>query len=71
MDLASTSDKAGSQKDLSPEGFAKNRPATALLLSHRSSVDMLLRRALSAGHSWRNSNIHSFLTGCYLRNHRR
>jgi hypothetical protein len=64
MDLHATSDKAPVQKDLSPEGFAKNGPATALLLSHRSILDMLLRRALSAGHFWRNSNIQSFLTGC-------
>jgi hypothetical protein len=58
------SDKATGQKGLSPEGFANNGPATSLLLSHRSMADMLLRRASSAGHSWRNSNIHSFSTGC-------
>ena len=58
------SDKATGQKGLSPKGFANNGPATSLLLSHRSMADMLLRRASSAGHSWRNSNIHSFLTDC-------
>ena len=64
MDLDAMSDKGTSQKGLSPEGFARNVPATSLLLSHRSMVDMLLRRASSAGQSWRNSNIHSFLAGC-------
>jgi hypothetical protein len=64
MDLDARGDKATNQKGLSPEGFARNGPATSLLLSHRSMKDMLLRRALSAGHSWRNSNIQSFLTGC-------
>ena len=59
-----TSDKATGQKGLSPMGFANNGPATSLLLSHRSMKDMLLRRASSAGHSWRNSNIHNFSTGC-------
>ena len=49
---------------LSPEGFVNIGPATSLLLSHRSMADMLLRRASSAGHSWRNSTIHSFLSGC-------
>jgi hypothetical protein len=63
-DLAARSDKATGQKNLSPKGFAKNGPATSLLLSRRSMKDMLLRRASSAGRSWRNSNIHSFLTGC-------
>src|ERR1700758_5541394 len=47
MDLAARSDKATGQKDLSPKGFAKNGPATSLLLSHRSMKDMLLRRASS------------------------
>ncbi|HUA65944.1 MAG TPA: hypothetical protein VME24_08860 [Alphaproteobacteria bacterium] len=64
MDLDATSDKATGQKGLSPKGFANNGPATSLLLSHRSMADMLLHRASSAGHSWRNSNIHSFSTGC-------
>src|SRR5580698_880904 len=65
MDLDATSDKATGRKGLSPEGFVRNGPATSLLLSHRSMADMLLRRASSAGHSWQNSNIHSFSTGCY------
>jgi len=64
MDLDARSDKATEQKDLSPEGFAENGPATPLLLCHRSMKDMLLRRASSAGHSWQNSNIQSFLMGC-------
>jgi hypothetical protein len=64
MDLSATSDKAAGQKDLSPKGFARNGPATLLLLGHRSIKDMLPRRASSAGHFWRNSNIQSFLTGC-------
>jgi hypothetical protein len=64
MDLDASGDKASIQKDLSPKGFAKNGPATSLLLSPRSTRDMLLRRASSAGRFWRNSNIHSFLTGC-------
>ena len=67
MDLDATSDKATGQKGLSPQGFANVCPATSLLLSHRSMADMLLRRASSAGHSWRNSNVHSFSTGCSLR----
>jgi hypothetical protein len=63
-DLAATRDKAAGQKAFSPKGFAENGPATSLLLGHRSIKDMLPRRASSAGHSWRNSNIHNFLTGC-------
>src|SRR5580658_2203814 len=75
-DLAARSDKAAGQKNLSPKGFAKNGPATSLLLSRRSIKDMLLRRvrteksgpasraASSAGRFWPNSNIHSFLKGC-------
>src|ERR1700728_1865812 len=64
MDLQARRDKAAGQKDLSPKGFAKKGPATSLLLSRRSTRDMLLRRASSSGRFWRNSNIHSFLTGC-------
>jgi hypothetical protein len=64
MVLDASGDKASIQKDLSPKGFAKNGPATSLLLIPRSTRDMLLRRASSAGRFWRNSNIHSFLTGC-------
>ena len=44
MDLPTRSDKATVQKTLSPKGFVKNGPATSLLLSHRSILDMLLRR---------------------------
>jgi len=64
MDLGASGDKVSVKKDLSPKGFAKNSPATSLLLSCRSTRDMLLRRASSAAHFWRNSNIQSFLTGC-------
>jgi hypothetical protein len=67
MDLDATSDKTTGRKGLSPKGFARNGPTTSLLLSYRSMVDMLLRRASLAGHSWRNSNIHSFSTGCQRR----
>ncbi len=52
---------------IAAERYAGREKATAdrsLLLSHRSMADMLLRRASSAGYSWRNSNIHSFSTGC-------
>jgi len=75
-DLDARSDKATGQKDLSPKGFAKNGPATSLFLSRRPIKDMLLpqvrtdkscphlRAASSAGRFWRNSNIHSLLTGC-------
>jgi hypothetical protein len=64
IDLNATSDKATGQKGLSPKGFANNSSATSLLLSHRSMADMFLRRASSSAHSWRNSNIHIFSTGC-------
>ena len=63
-DLGARSEKATGQKDHRPKGFVENAPVTALLLSPRSMADMLLRRALSAAHFWRNSNIQSFLTGC-------
>jgi hypothetical protein len=36
LDLRPRSDKAQSQKDLSPEGFIKNRAEASLLLSRRS-----------------------------------
>jgi hypothetical protein len=63
-DLETRSDNEPGQKSLSPEGFAENGPATSLFLSRRSVKDFLLRHASSAGRFGRNSNIHSFLTGC-------
>ena len=42
------------QRSPGPEGCDENVPAPALLLGHRSMKDMLLRRALAAGHFDRN-----------------
>jgi hypothetical protein len=63
-DLGARSDNEPGQKSLSPEGFAENGPATSLFLGQRSTRDIFLRHASSAGRFGRNSNIHSFLTGC-------
>ena len=42
------------QRSPGPEGCDENGPALAFLLGHRSMKDMLLRRALAAGHFDRN-----------------
>jgi hypothetical protein len=63
-DLQASSDLEAGQNSLSLKGFAENGPATSLFLSRRSMKDILLRHASSAGRFGRNSNIHSFLTGC-------
>jgi hypothetical protein len=63
-DMKARSDKEPGQKSLSPKGFAESGPATSLFLSQRPTRDIFLRHASSAGRFGRNSNIHSFLTGC-------
>jgi len=63
-DLQARSDNEPGQKSLSPEGFARNGPATSLFLGRRSVKDILPHHALSAGRFGQNSNIQSFLTGC-------
>ncbi len=51
-------------KGLQPVGFRQKEPGDSVAPQSQILKDMLLRRALSAGSFWRNSNIHSFLTGC-------
>jgi hypothetical protein len=63
-DMKARSDNEPGQKSLSPEGFAENGPATSLFLSQRPTRGISLRHASSADRFGRNSNIHSFLTGC-------
>jgi hypothetical protein len=46
--LQLTNNVEKSQKGRSPWGWGRNSPAPALLLTHRSHRDMLVRRALVA-----------------------
>ena len=51
-------------KEPQPGGFLQKRPGDFVVPQSQIPADMLLRHASSAGRFWRNSNIHSFLTGC-------
>jgi hypothetical protein len=43
-----------------PGGFLQKWPGDFVVPQSQIPVDILLRHASSAGHFWRNSNIHSF-----------